>query len=103
MFANVATLLGLLGTITGLIHSFAGIANANPAEKAAILSQGISLAMNTTAYGLVVAVPALIMYAVLQNRATRLTEDLNKAALNLFIQLGYHYAPVSDKKEKALK
>jgi hypothetical protein len=43
------------------------------------------------------------MYAVLQNRATRLTEDLNKAALNLFIQLGYHYAPVSDKKEKALK
>ncbi|WP_413557007.1 MotA/TolQ/ExbB proton channel family protein [Bdellovibrio sp. HCB209] len=103
MFANVATLLGLLGTITGLIHSFAGIANANPAEKAAILSQGISLAMNTTAYGLIVAVPALIMYAVLQNRATRLTEDLNKGALNLFIQLGYHYAPVSDKKEKALK
>ncbi|WP_413584074.1 MotA/TolQ/ExbB proton channel family protein [Bdellovibrio sp. HCB274] len=103
MFANVATLLGLLGTITGLIHSFAGIANANPAEKAAILSQGISLAMNTTAYGLIVAVPALIMYAVLQNRAARLTEDLNKGALNLFIQLGYAYSPVSDKKEKALK
>ncbi|WP_413574465.1 MotA/TolQ/ExbB proton channel family protein [Bdellovibrio sp. HCB290] len=103
MFANVATLLGLLGTITGLIHSFAGIANANPAEKAAVLSQGISLAMNTTAYGLIVAVPALIMYAVLQNRATRLTEDLNKGALNLFIQLGYAYSPVSDKKEKALK
>lgn len=99
MFANVATLLGLLGTITGLIHSFAGIANANPAEKATILSQGISLAMNTTAYGLIVAVPALIMYAVLQNRATRLTDDLNKAALNLFIQLGFHYEPVSIKKE----
>lgn len=102
MFANVATLLGLLGTITGLIHSFAGIANANPVEKASILSAGISLAMNTTAYGLIVAVPALIMYAVLQNRATRLSEDLNKAALNLFIQLGYHYAPVSDKKERQL-
>lgn len=98
MFANVATLLGLLGTITGLIHSFAGIANANPVEKATILSQGISLAMNTTAYGLIVAVPALIMYAVLQNRASRLTDDLNKAALNLFIQLGFHYEPVSDKK-----
>lgn len=94
MFANVATLLGLLGTITGLIHAFAGIANANPAEKATILSQGISLAMNTTAYGLIVAVPALIMYAVLQNRATRLTDDLNKAALNLFIQLGFHYEAV---------
>jgi len=102
MFANVATLLGLLGTITGLIHSFAGIANANPVEKASILSAGISLAMNTTAYGLIVAVPALIMYAVLQNRATRLSEDLNKAALSLFIQLGYHYAPVSDKKERQL-
>lgn len=100
MFANVATLMGLLGTITGLIHSFAGIANANPVEKASILSNGISLAMNTTAYGLIVAVPALIMYAVLQNRATRLTEDLNKAALNLFIQLGFHYAPVTDKKER---
>ena len=98
MFANVATLMGLLGTITGLIHSFAAIANANPAEKATILSQGISLAMNTTAYGLIVAVPALIMYAVLQNRATRLTDDLNKAALNLFIQLGFHYEPVSNKK-----
>ncbi|MNK11968.1 Biopolymer transport protein ExbB [compost metagenome] len=95
MFANVATLVGLLGTITGLIHSFAGISNANPAEKASILSQGISLAMNTTAYGLIVAVPALIMYAVLQNRASRLTDDLNKAALNLFIQLGFHYEPVS--------
>lgn len=99
MFANVATLLGLLGTITGLIHSFAGIANANPAEKATILSQGISLAMNTTAYGLIVAVPALIMYAVLQNRATRLTDDLNKGALNIFIQLGFHYEPVSNKKD----
>lgn len=100
MFANVATLLGLLGTITGLIHSFAGIGNANPIEKATILSQGISLAMNTTAYGLIVAVPALIMYAVLQNRATRLTDDLNKAALNLFIQLGYHYEPVAVKKQR---
>lgn len=101
MFANVATLLGLLGTITGLIHSFAGIANSNPAEKASILSSGISLAMNTTAYGLIVAVPALVMYAVLQNRATRLTDDLNKAALNLFIQLGFHYEAVPVKKQRS--
>jgi biopolymer transport protein ExbB/TolQ len=100
MFANVATLMGLLGTITGLIQSFAGISNANAAEKATILSKGIALAMNSTAYGLIVAVPALIMYAVLQNRATRLTDDLNKAALNLFIQLGFHYTPVTDKKSK---
>jgi biopolymer transport protein ExbB/TolQ len=100
MFANVATLMGLLGTITGLIHSFAGIANSNAAEKAMILSKGISLAMNTTAYGLVVAVPALIMYSVLQNRATRLSEDLNKAALNLFIQLSYNYESVPSTAKK---
>lgn len=101
MFANVATLMGLLGTIAGLIHSFAGISNANPAEKATILSQGISVAMNTTAYGLIVAVPALVMYAVLQNRAGKLTDDLNKAALNLFIQLGYHYEPVTAPSKKS--
>ena len=99
MFANVATLLGLLGTIVGLIHSFAGIATANAVEKATILSSGISLAMNTTAYGLIVAVPALVAYAVLQNRANRLTDDLNKGALNLFIQLGFHYEPVTASKE----
>jgi biopolymer transport protein ExbB len=94
MFANVATLMGLLGTITGLIHSFSGIANANAAEKAAVLSKGISLAMNTTAYGLLVAVPALIMYSVLQNRATRLSEDLNKAAMNLYILLSFNFDSV---------
>jgi biopolymer transport protein ExbB len=100
MFANVATLMGLLGTITGLIHAFAGIASVNPSEKATILSKGISLAMNTTAYGLIVAVPALVMYAVLQNRATRLTDDLNKAALKLFIRLSCHYEAVPVKKVK---
>lgn len=99
MFANVATLLGLLGTIVGLIQSFASIGSADAAEKSALLSKGISLAMNTTAYGLLVAVPALVMYAVLQNRATKLTEDLNKAALNLFIQLSYHYEAVPTKKK----
>jgi biopolymer transport protein ExbB len=103
MFANVATLIGLLGTVTGLIHSFAGIGNANAAEKALILSKGISLAMNCTAYGLIVAVPALVMYSVLQNRAARLTEDLNKAALNLFIQLSFHNETVPAKRRNSLK
>ncbi len=101
MFANVSTLIGLLGTISGLIHSFAGIANANAADKATILSEGISVAMNTTAYGLIVAVPALVMYSVLQNRASRLSEDLNKAALNLFIQLSFHHESVKSSAKKA--
>jgi biopolymer transport protein ExbB/TolQ len=104
MFANVATLMGLLGTIAGLIQSFSGISNANPAEKSVILSQGISVAMNTTAYGLIVAVPALVMYSILQNRANKLTEDLNKAALKVFILLSFHYESVpGQKKQKSAK
>lgn len=91
MVGNVATLLGLLGTITGMIKSFAGVASANAAEKAQLLAAGISEAMNATAYGLIVAVPALVMYAVLQNRAGQLTDDLNKAALKLYIWLTYNF------------
>lgn len=94
MFGNVATLLGLLGTITGMIQSFAAVSVASPAEKAAALSVGISEAMNTTAYGLIVAIPALIAYAVLQNRANHLSEDLNNSALKAFNWLSYAYEPV---------
>ena len=97
--ANVATLMGLLATIMGLITSFTSISAANGAEKAKILSDGISEAMNGTAYGLVVAVPALIAYAILQSRANSLNEDLNKAALRLYIWLGFNAeTPVKSKK-----
>ncbi len=89
VFANVATLMGLLGTIAGLIAAFVSIGNMNGAEKATLLSNGIALAMNTTAYGLIVAIPSMIMYAVLQNRTTQLTEDLNKASMKILIQLGF--------------
>ncbi len=89
MLGNVATLVGLLGTIVGLIQAFTSVGTVDPVEKAAILSQGISLAMNTTAYGLIVAVPALVMYSILQNRANSLVDDLNKGALKLFIWLGF--------------
>lgn len=93
MLGNVATLMGLLGTITGMIQSFAAVAFAAPAEKAALLAAGISEAMNCTAYGLITAIPALIMYAVLQNRATLLAEDLNTAALKAFNWLSFSYEP----------
>ncbi len=63
-FANIATLLGLLGTIMGLIQAFTAVANANPAEKADMLSASISVAMNTTAFGLMAAIPLLLVYAV---------------------------------------
>ena len=82
MFGNVATLLGLLGTVTGLIISFAGVANANPAERAILLGKGISEALNSTAFGLLVAIPALVAYAIFQNRTdqviSRLTEDASE-------------------------
>ena len=61
--ANVATLLGLLGTIVGLIQAFTAVSNANPAEKADLLSARIAVAMNTTAFGLLVAIPLLVVHS----------------------------------------
>jgi biopolymer transport protein ExbB len=103
MFGNVATLTGLLGTITGMIKSFAAVAYANPSEKAALLAAGISEAMNATAYGLIVAIPALVAFAILQNRANQLGEDLNQTALRVFNWLSYVYEPVGFKSFKPNK
>lgn len=100
MLGNVATLTGLLGTITGMIKSFAAVAYANPAEKAALLASGISEAMNATAFGLIAAIPALVAYAILQNRANRLAEDLNHSALKAFNWLSFSYEPVGFKSFK---
>jgi biopolymer transport protein ExbB/TolQ len=100
MLGNVATLTGLLGTITGMIKSFAAVAYANPSEKAALLASGISEAMNATAYGLITAIPALVAYAILQNRANRLAEDLNHSALKAFNWLSFSYEPVGFKSFK---
>lgn len=97
MIGNVATLTGLLGTISGMIKSFAAVANASPAEKASLLAAGISEAMNATAFGLIVAIPALVMYAIFQNRANHLAEDLNQAALKVFNWLSYAYEPAGFK------
>jgi biopolymer transport protein ExbB len=95
---NIGTLAGLLGTILGLIDSFNAVGNANPVEKAALLSQGISMAMYATAYGLLMAIPALVMYAVFSNRATTLQEDLNQSSLMVFNWLSYSYEPVQKKR-----
>lgn len=97
MLGNVATLTGLLGTITGMIQAFAAVAQADPSTKAVVLSQGISVAMNTTAYGLIVAIPALVAYALLQNRANALAEDLNQSALKAFNWLSFTYDAVVDR------
>lgn len=74
--ANIATLLGLLGTIMGLIEAFSAVANADPAEKAALLSSSISVAMNTTAFGLIVAIPLLLLHTMIQNKTTEIVDSL---------------------------
>lgn len=98
---NVGTLLGLLGTIVGLIDSFSSVANVNPVEKAALLSKGISMSMHCTAYGLIMAIPALVMYSVLMNRANALSEDLNQGSLMIFNWLSYGYESVPQKKVRS--
>lgn len=83
MLSNVATLMGLLGTIIGLIQSFAAVSSADAATKATLLSKGISEAMNCTAFGLIVAIPSLLFYAMLQSRTQRCIDDINAAAVNI--------------------
>ncbi|TQV82501.1 MotA/TolQ/ExbB proton channel family protein [Exilibacterium tricleocarpae] len=79
--ANIATLLGLLGTIIGLIAAFTAVANADPTEKASLLSQSISVAMNTTAFGLISAIPLLLFHAMLQTKTTEIVDSLEMAGV----------------------
>ena len=83
LFANIATLLGLLGTIAGLQVSFSSLVAVEAAKKATMLAQGISQAMNTTAFGLIVAVPCMILYTILFNKQQALTKDLDEAVVRL--------------------
>jgi biopolymer transport protein ExbB/TolQ len=97
-FANLATLLGLLGTVMGLIHAFAAVATINPAEKANLLSASISEAMNCTAFGLMTAVPLLFIHAVLQTKTTELIDSLEMASvkfLNSIIERQGDHAAVT--------
>jgi biopolymer transport protein ExbB len=80
-FANLATLLGLLGTVNGLIHAFTAVATANPAEKANLLAASISEAMNCTAFGLMVAVPLLFVHSFLQSKTSQLISSLETGAV----------------------
>jgi biopolymer transport protein ExbB/TolQ len=93
MLANIATLAGLLGTIFGLQQSFSSLALVEATEKASVLAAGISQAMNTTAFGLMVAIPCLIAHTRLGSVASRKTDECDAAALKL---LGYLEATVSD-------
>lgn len=79
--ANIATLLGLLGTIMGLIAAFTAVANANPAEKANLLSQSISVAMNTTAFGLIAGIPLLLLHTFITTKTTEVVDGLEMVSV----------------------
>ena len=81
LLSNIATLLGLLGTIMGLIEAFTAVANANPAEKANLLSASISVAMNTTAFGLMSAIPLLLFHAKLTSTTGQIVDSLEMASV----------------------
>ena len=81
MLSNIATLLGLLGTIMGLIEAFTVVANANPADKANLLSASISVAMNTTAFGLMSAIPLLLFHAKLTSTTGQIVDSLEMASV----------------------
>jgi len=81
LLSNIATLLGLLGTIMGLIQAFTAVANANPAEKADLLSASISVAMNTTAFGLMSAIPLLLFHAKLTSSTGQIVDSLEMASV----------------------
>ena len=83
MFANVATLLGLLGTILGLILAFKAMDAVDPAARQARLSQGIAIAMSTTAFGLVVAIPCLLAFGWLQSMTNRILDEIDRASMKL--------------------
>ena len=92
--ANIATLMGLLGTIMGLIAAFTAVANAAPAEKATLLSQSISVAMNTTAFGLMAAIPLLLLHTYLQTKTNEIVDSIEMAGVK-FLNI------ITDRKQSA--
>ena len=89
--ANVATLLGLFGTIAGLINSFEAVGHADPQQKSALLAAGISTAMNATMMGLAVAIPCMVAFSFLINRTNRLIAEVDHAAIKTLDILKQRY------------
>ena len=98
---NVATLIGLLGTISGMITSFSAVGGATQSERAVKLSLGISEAMNCTAFGLLVAIPALLGYALFQNKTDAVINTLHDNIAKIYNDLVYLYEPGTTAQAKA--
>jgi biopolymer transport protein ExbB/TolQ len=88
MLANVATLIGLLGTIQGLIQAFEAVAHASAETKGALLAAGISTAMFTTAAGLIVAIPLLVLHSIVQARTVKIMDEVDQFSLKTINLLG---------------
>jgi biopolymer transport protein ExbB len=88
MLANVATLIGLLGTIQGLIQAFEAVAHASAETKGALLAAGISTAMFTTAAGLIVAIPILVLHSIVQARTVKIMDEVDQFSLKTINLLG---------------
>ncbi len=101
-FGNIATLLGLLGTIFGLIQAFEGVSVADAATKQEVLAKGISVAMLTTACGLMVAIPCLLFYSFLQTRTTKIIESIEEKALTVLNKISTLHRDF-EKKEARLR
>ena len=93
LFANIGTLLGLLGTIIGLQEMFGSLAAVEAEKKAAMLASGIAQAMNSTAFGLIVAVPCMVMYTILYNKQQQITKDLDESIVRLLDYLEKKLSP----------
>lgn len=87
MVSNVVTLVGLLGTVVGLIMSFKAVSFADPAQKQTLLADGISLAMHATAAGLLVAIPVMVFYSFLHARQGKLFSEIDLHSARLIEQL----------------
>jgi biopolymer transport protein ExbB len=83
LIANIATLLGLLGTISGLIKSFSAVAQGDPAQRQALLSAGIAEAMNATAFGLITAIFTMIAHSILSSKAQKILEEIDEFGVKL--------------------
>lgn len=101
--ANVATLLGLLGTIIGLIAAFTAVADADPAQKASLLSASISVAMNTTAFGLISAIPLLLFHALLQTKTAQIVDSLDVVCVKFINALSGRNDAASKAKKDDIK
>jgi len=105
LLSNIATLLGLLGTIMGLIEAFTAVANANPAEKADLLSASISVAMNvamnTTAFGLMCAIPLLLLHAKLTSTTGQIVDSLEMASVKALNSISNFNRRHLEKKSKS--